>query len=96
MIEAYESITVSHRGLIASKALRADITAVLHFTTDDAKRGYAMAEQEGFEVVQNEELGHWYIVHRQMKGCVLHRNILPDQYETEEAAEEFVKVMRGG
>ena len=54
-----------------------------------------MDYKEGYEAYRNEALGHWYIVHRQWKGNVFHRNILPDNYESEAAAEEAATAMRG-
>jgi hypothetical protein len=50
-------------------------------------------ETEGYEVAFNETMGHWYIVHRQMQGGVLHRNILSDHYESKDAAQEAADEM---
>jgi hypothetical protein len=45
-------------------------------------------EPEGYEVGFNEAMNEWYVVHRQWKGGVLHRNILAESYESEENATE--------
>jgi hypothetical protein len=42
----------------------------------------------GLEVAYNEALGHWYLVQKQMKGNVLHTNILEMTYDSEDAARE--------
>jgi len=52
-----------------------------------------MDEKEGFVVSCNEAQDEWYIVHRQMKGSVLHREILAERYPTEEDATEAMIIM---
>lgn len=53
-------------------------------------------EAAGYEVDFSEAMGDWYIVHRQMKGNVLHRNILAERYESEQEASEAVAAMQAG
>ena len=53
-------------------------------------------ETEGYEVDFSEAMGNWYIVHRQMKGNVLHRNILAERYESEKEAREAVAARQAG
>ena len=53
-------------------------------------------EPEGYEVGFGEGMGDWYIVHRELKGDVLHRNILADRYESEEEANKAVAAMQSG
>ena len=53
-------------------------------------------EPEGYEVSLSEAMGDWYIVHRQMKGNVLHRSILVKHYESEAEANEAVAAMQAG
>ena len=45
-------------------------------------------DKNGFVVSCNEAQDEWYIVRREWKGEVLHRNILADRYGTEEEATE--------
>ena len=51
-------------------------------------------EPEGFEVGFNEAMGDWYVMHRQWKGDVLHRNILAERYESEEEASNAAAAMQ--
>ncbi len=51
-------------------------------------------EPEGYEVSFNETMGDWFVVHRQLKGDVLHRNILAERYDSEEEAEKAADAMR--
>jgi hypothetical protein len=53
-------------------------------------------ELEGYEIALNEAMGHWYITHRQWKGDVLHRSILPEHYANEDDANEAVVAMQNG
>lgn len=53
-------------------------------------------EPEGYEVTQSDAMGHWFITHRQWKGDVLHRNILPEEYASEDEANEAVAAMQNG
>lgn len=53
-------------------------------------------EPEGYEVDFSEATGDWYIVHRQMKGNVLHRNILAERYESEKEANQAVAALQAG
>jgi hypothetical protein len=39
-------------------------------------------------------MGHWYITHTQWKGDVLHRNILSEEYGSEEEANAAVAAMQ--
>lgn len=54
------------------------------------------SETVGYEVCLNETMKHWFIVHRQMKGDVLHRTILTETYESETSAKEAVEALKGG
>lgn len=53
------------------------------------------SEPEGFEVGFNEAMNEWYVVHRRMKGNVLHRDILIDRYESEEVAQKAAEALSG-
>ena len=45
-------------------------------------------ERPGFSISCNAEQDQWYVIHKQMKGNVLHTEILAPRYQTEEDARE--------
>lgn len=53
-------------------------------------------EPLGFTVAFNESLNYWYVIHKQMKGDVLHRTILEPTYDTEEEAQAAAENLGAG
>ncbi|HEX5183027.1 MAG TPA: hypothetical protein VFW19_07730 [Allosphingosinicella sp.] len=52
------------------------------------------SEPEKYEVGFSETTGDWHVVHNQLKGNVLHRTILEERYQSEEAASDAAAAMR--
>lgn len=50
-------------------------------------------DKEGYVVSCNEAQDDWYIIRRQMKGDVMHREILEGRYATAEDATDAMAAM---
>lgn len=51
-------------------------------------------DQPDYEIAFHESQGDWLIIHRQLKGSVVHRTILAERYASEEDASDAAEKLR--